>query len=581
MRVTLPLNHTPTLLMKPTSHQLLSLEVDLGAHPRPKLFYSRFRVGTAQLQLGITATKNKFTMSQKNAPPKKAQSVPERKQRLKQTGDVITPDTKQMPPPLPPGIRSVGRKAVIHSAPTTPMTFNPVPPFSSLSTEGRASFSYNKQKSEESPKVSGEQAKVRLIRTLPQGRRDQSSGSGTTAYHLQRALPGGIVLMELAFQGSYFCVKQYALECSRIPMGQTVNSQRTGVSSQSAPPMPSMLPWRKTQLRQSEWLTPDVPAPPDPILSELPQGHVTQRHVGSSPPHAELRPSCFLLLIWFWAETTVQRLGGGVDLTMMCVQWHHPLTPPSVECGSAHAWPPSHLISSLHQGSLLTKPRSRPYAEATSVSDSAVCPSIPWGGACPSKSGFTPLNHPPLSSPALYPIPPPSFLLPPSSVLSLSPALGRSKNLDYAGCGDAVTLPILNAACKAAVRSRLIPHIIPHTEPHVNMTLKSVGGGGDAFTKSELLMLTTSRSLANAFSGVTSRKTRGTGIRGPNSQPISRSTYPKPSPCRALNRLSPAFTSFPGVDPIHASITFPPLLQPDGRTDGLSKQTKCSLLSRK
>ncbi|KAG7488258.1 hypothetical protein MATL_G00032180 [Megalops atlanticus] len=77
--------------------------------------------------------------------------------------------------------------------------------FSSLSTEGRASFSYNKQKSEESPK--------------------QSSGTGTAAYHLQRALPGGIVLMELAFQGCYFCVKQYALECSRIPMGQTVNSQ--------------------------------------------------------------------------------------------------------------------------------------------------------------------------------------------------------------------------------------------------------------------------------------------------------------------------------------------------------------------
>lgn len=26
-------------------------------------------------------------------------------------------------------------------------------------------------------------------------------------------------------QGCYFCVKQYALECSRVPMGQTVNSQ--------------------------------------------------------------------------------------------------------------------------------------------------------------------------------------------------------------------------------------------------------------------------------------------------------------------------------------------------------------------
>ncbi|XP_074524267.1 KICSTOR complex protein SZT2 isoform X2 [Halichoeres trimaculatus] len=75
---------------------------------------------------------------------------------------------------------------------------------SSMSSEGRMSFSYVKQKSEDSPK------------TTP---------SGTAAYHLQRALPGGIVLMELAFQGSYFCVKQYALECSRIPMGQTVNSQ--------------------------------------------------------------------------------------------------------------------------------------------------------------------------------------------------------------------------------------------------------------------------------------------------------------------------------------------------------------------
>ncbi|KAG7326342.1 hypothetical protein KOW79_009743 [Hemibagrus wyckioides] len=89
---------------------------------------------------------------------------------------------------------------------------------SSLSTEGRSSFSsfsYNKQKSEESPK--------------------QSSGSGTTTYHLQRALPGGIMLMELAFQGFYFCVKQYALECSRIPMGQTVNSQEPSPRSKPFP----------------------------------------------------------------------------------------------------------------------------------------------------------------------------------------------------------------------------------------------------------------------------------------------------------------------------------------------------------
>ncbi|XP_061093379.1 KICSTOR complex protein SZT2 isoform X16 [Conger conger] len=87
--------------------------------------------------------------------------------------------------------------------------------FSSLSTEGRTSFSYNKQKSEESPK---------------------SGGAGTTAYHLQRALPGGIVLMELAFQGCYFCVKQYALECSRIPMGQTVNSQGSLLSKPRSKP---------------------------------------------------------------------------------------------------------------------------------------------------------------------------------------------------------------------------------------------------------------------------------------------------------------------------------------------------------
>ncbi|KAJ8276956.1 hypothetical protein GJAV_G00069790 [Gymnothorax javanicus] len=79
--------------------------------------------------------------------------------------------------------------------------------FSSMSTEGRASFSCKLPKSDDSLK--------------------QGSGSGTTNYHLQRALPGGIVLMELAFQGCYFCVKQYALECSRIPMGQTVNSQES------------------------------------------------------------------------------------------------------------------------------------------------------------------------------------------------------------------------------------------------------------------------------------------------------------------------------------------------------------------
>ncbi|XP_060062042.1 KICSTOR complex protein SZT2 isoform X2 [Erinaceus europaeus] len=73
-----------------------------------------------------------------------------------------------------------------------------------LGTEGRGSFSCPKTKTDGSPK---------------------STGSPVTTYHLQRALPGGIILIELTFQGCYFCVKQFALECSRIPMEQAVNSQ--------------------------------------------------------------------------------------------------------------------------------------------------------------------------------------------------------------------------------------------------------------------------------------------------------------------------------------------------------------------
>ncbi|XP_069574569.1 KICSTOR complex protein SZT2 [Brachyistius frenatus] len=92
---------------------------------------------------------------------------------------------------------------------------------SSMSSEGRMSFSYVKQKSEDSPKM---------------------TACGTTAYHLQRALPGGIVLMELAFQGCYFCVKQYALECSRIPMGQTVNSQGSLLTKPRLKPFPDASP---------------------------------------------------------------------------------------------------------------------------------------------------------------------------------------------------------------------------------------------------------------------------------------------------------------------------------------------------
>ncbi|XP_072246292.1 KICSTOR complex protein SZT2 isoform X3 [Leuresthes tenuis] len=91
----------------------------------------------------------------------------------------------------------------------------------SMSMEGRMSFSYVKQKSEDSPKT---------------------AATGAMAYHLQRALPGGIVLMELAFQGCYFCVKQYALECSRIPMGQTVNSQGNLLTKLRCKPFPDATP---------------------------------------------------------------------------------------------------------------------------------------------------------------------------------------------------------------------------------------------------------------------------------------------------------------------------------------------------
>ncbi|KAK0136089.1 KICSTOR complex protein SZT2 [Merluccius polli] len=104
----------------------------------------------------------------------------------------------------------------------------------SMLSEGRMSFSYVKQKSEDSPKVSnafksngeggGGGGECNYSRSSSWSL-THITASGTTPYHLQRALPGGIVLIELTFQGCYFCVKQYALECTRIPMGQTVNSQ--------------------------------------------------------------------------------------------------------------------------------------------------------------------------------------------------------------------------------------------------------------------------------------------------------------------------------------------------------------------
>ncbi|KFO74688.1 Protein SZT2, partial [Cuculus canorus] len=89
-------------------------------------------------------------------------------------------------------------------SPTTRSSTSRIRALAAMGVEGRGSFSYTKPKTEGSPK---------------------STSPAVATYHLQRALPGGIVLMELAFQGYYFCVKQYALECSRIPMGQSVNSQ--------------------------------------------------------------------------------------------------------------------------------------------------------------------------------------------------------------------------------------------------------------------------------------------------------------------------------------------------------------------
>ncbi|XP_042661964.1 KICSTOR complex protein SZT2 isoform X2 [Tyto alba] len=91
-------------------------------------------------------------------------------------------------------------------SPTTRSSTSRIRALAAMGVEGRGSFSYTKPKAEGSPK---------------------STSPAVATYHLQRALPGGIVLMELAFQGYYFCVKQYALECSRIPMGQSVNSQGT------------------------------------------------------------------------------------------------------------------------------------------------------------------------------------------------------------------------------------------------------------------------------------------------------------------------------------------------------------------
>lgn len=49
--------------------------------------------------------------------------------------------------------------------------------------------------------------------------------TGSTEWESSPFLSYPTHLISPSLQGCYFCVKQFALECSRIPMGQAVNSQ--------------------------------------------------------------------------------------------------------------------------------------------------------------------------------------------------------------------------------------------------------------------------------------------------------------------------------------------------------------------
>lgn len=51
------------------------------------------------------------------------------------------------------------------------------------------------------------------------------------SHFLERPKVHAVLICSL-LQGYYFCVKQYALECSRIPMGQSVNSQVMALQAQ-------------------------------------------------------------------------------------------------------------------------------------------------------------------------------------------------------------------------------------------------------------------------------------------------------------------------------------------------------------
>ncbi|XP_070564104.1 KICSTOR complex protein SZT2-like isoform X4 [Ptychodera flava] len=68
-------------------------------------------------------------------------------------------------------------------------------------------------------------------------RLSQSSASlqGPSKY-LHKAVPGGIMLMELSFQYCYFIVKLYALEASRLPAGRAVNPQASAYSDRPGQP---------------------------------------------------------------------------------------------------------------------------------------------------------------------------------------------------------------------------------------------------------------------------------------------------------------------------------------------------------
>ncbi|XP_032809002.2 KICSTOR complex protein SZT2 isoform X1 [Petromyzon marinus] len=101
---------------------------------------------------------------------------------------------------------------LVHLRPSTPARR------SSVSTRPRSSaFSVN---------IGTSDGKPRSQRPWPESS-TKAAGGGVSSlmYHLQRALPGGLVLMELGFQRHFFTVKQFALECSRFPVGQSLNPQ--------------------------------------------------------------------------------------------------------------------------------------------------------------------------------------------------------------------------------------------------------------------------------------------------------------------------------------------------------------------